>query len=403
MTRRRVLVTGQGAVTAAGLGVEALWEACKSGRSAISTLDMQRPVKNNIRIGAQVKGFDPAAHLEAGIIPFCDRFAQFAVVAADEALRQAGLERAAPLGPGTAVIVGTGIGGADTIEAGIHNAYVTNQRVDPWSVPRLMPNSAASHLSARFGAQGPSFAVSSACASSAQAIGIGAQFIRHGIVERAIVGGAEACMTASGMKSWEALRVLTPDFCRPFSKDRNGMSLGEGAAIFVLESEEAAARRGASPLAELMGYGTSSDAADIVRPDAGGAARAIRLAFDDAGIGPGDIDYVNAHGTGTLANDVTETAALREVFGNRADLLPISSTKPIHGHALGAAGAIELVVTLLALRDEIAPPTINWRVADPKCDLDCVANVARPQPMRAAMSNSFAFGGINAVLVVGRA
>ena len=403
MRRRRVLVTGLGAVTAAGLGVEALWDACRSGRSAVSALDMKRPVKNNIRIGAQVKGFDPDDHLEATILPFCDRFTQFAIVAADEAMRQAGIERGARLGADTAVIVGTGIGGADTIEAGIHNAYVTSQRVDPWSVPRLMPNSAASQISARFGAQGPSFAVSSACASGAQAVGIGAQLIRHGIVERAIVGGAEACMTASGMKSWEALRVLSPDFCRPFSKDRNGMSLGEGAAIFLLEAEDAAARRGASPLAELMGYGTSSDAADIVRPDASGAARAIWLAFEDAGLDPDGIDYVNAHGTGTLANDVTETAALREVFGDRAVSLPTSSTKPIHGHALGAAGAIELVVTLLALRDQIAPPTINWRVPDPKCELDCVPNAARPMAIRAAMSNSFAFGGINAVLVVGRA
>ena len=403
MTRRRVLITGQGAVTAAGLGADALWVACRTGSSAVSPLELARPVKNNIRIGAQVRGFDPTAHIEAAIAPFCDRFSQFAVVAADEAMAQAGLSRADRLGPHTAVIVGTGIGGAETIEAGIHNAYVTEQRVDPWSVPRLMPNAAASQLSARYGAQGPSFAVSSACASGAQAIGIGSQLIRHGLVERAIVGGAEACMTASGMKSWEALRVLSPDFCRPFSKDRNGMCLGEGAAIFVLESESAAARRGAVAFAEILGYGTSSDAADIVRPDAGGAARAIRLALDEAGLDPEDIDYVNAHGTGTLANDVTETSALRDVFGGRLSALPVSSTKPVHGHALGAAGAIELVVTLFALRDQVAPPTINWRTPDPKCDLDCVPNEARSVAMRAVMSNSFAFGGINAVLVVGSA
>ncbi|MDQ0392263.1 nodulation protein E [Labrys monachus] len=402
MTRPRVFITGAGAATAAGIGVAPLWEAAREGRSAVGPLELARPLRSNIRIGAQIRGFDPAAHIESGVLAFCDRFTQFAVVAGDEALAQAGLARGERLGPRTATIVGTGIGGADTIELGMHNAYVTGQRVDPWSVPRLMPNGAASQLSARYGAQGPSFAVASACASGTQAIGLGAHFIRAGLVDRAIVGGAEACITASGMKGWEALRVLSPDFCRPFSKDRNGMVLGEGAGIFVLESEEAARRRGAEPLAELCGYGTSSDAADIVRPDASGAASAMSQALDDAGLPPGAIGYVNAHGTGTLANDAAEAAALHRVFGEGLRRLPVSSTKPIHGHGLGAGGAIELAVTLMALRAGIAPPTANWTTPDPKCDLDCVPGQAREVAMRYAMSNSFAFGGINAVLVLGQ-
>jgi nodulation protein E len=401
--RRRVFITGVGAVTAAGVGVPALWQAAREGRSAIGPLQLARPLRHNIRIGGQLRNFDASAHIEADVLAFCDRFTQFAIVAGDEAMVQAGLSRQERLGERTATIVGTGIGGGETIEQGIHNAYVSGQRIDPWSVPRLMPNAAASQLSARYGSRGPSFAIGSACASATQAIGIAAHFIRAGLVDRAVTGGAEACITASGMKGWEALRVLSPDFCRPFSKDRNGMVLGEGAGIFVLESEETMRARGAEPLAELSGYGTSSDAGDIVRPDAEGAASAIRQALQDAGLAPEAIGYVNAHGTGTLANDATEAAALRRVFGEALHRLPVSSTKPIHGHGLGAGGAIELAVTLMALRDETVPPTINWTTPDPKCDLDCVPGAARAVTMHHAMSNSFAFGGINAVLILGRA
>jgi nodulation protein E len=400
--RRRVFITGCGVVSAAGLGREALWRAARTGESAVGPLHLDRPVRNNIRIGAQLRNFAPADHIDAAIVPFCDRFAQFALVAAEEAVREAGFSPGSQLGQRCAAIVGTGIGGAETIETGIYNAHVTQSRVDPWSVPRLMPNAAASQVSARYGIRGPSFAVSSACASGAQAIGLGLQLIRAGLVDRALVGGSEACMTATGMKSWEALRVLSPDLCRPFSKDRNGMVLGEGAAVFVIEAEEAMRERDGKPLAELLGYGTSSDASDIVRPDPAGAAAAISAALDDAGLKPEAVDYINAHGTGTLANDATEVAALRRVFGDRLPQVPVSSTKPIHGHALGAAGAIELAVTLAALRDETVPPTANWTTPDPKCDIDCVPGSARRVAMRRAMSNSFAFGGINAVLVLGK-
>ncbi len=399
---KRVYVTGAGVVSACGIGMEPFWQTIRSNRSGIGQIEFERSAKNTVRIAGQVRDFDPTSAIGPQTLPFCDRFTQFALVAGQEAMRQAGFADDERQGPRTATIVGTGVGGASTIEAGVYRLFVSGERVDPWSVPRLMPNAAASQLSARFGAKGPSFAVSSACASATQAIGLGAMMIRSGIVDRAIVGGAESCLTATGMRGWEALRVLSPTACRPFSKNRDGMVLGEGAAIFVLESESSMNRRGATPVAELLGYGTSSDAGDIVRPDAEGAATAIREALADAGIAPGAVDYVNAHGTGTNINDMTETTALRAVFGNRLAELPVSSTKPAHGHALGAAGALEFAVTIAALRDQVAPATLNFAIPDPRCEIDCVPLQSRSVPMQIAISNSFAFGGINAVLVVAR-
>jgi nodulation protein E len=252
----------------------------------------------------------------------------------------------------------------------------------------------------RYGANGPAFAVSSACSSANQAIGIGAGLVRSGMVDTAIVGGSEASIAATYIRAWELLRVLTPDFCRPFSVKRTGMTIGEGAGILVLENAETAKARGAEALAEIAGYGTSSDAKDLVRPDPEGAAAAMRDAIEDSGLPAGDIDYVNAHGTGTIMNDAVETVALRSIFGERLGKVAVSSTKPIHGHAIGASSALELIITIHAMREGIAPPTINWIGADPKCDLDAVPNEARKIPIRAAMSNSFAFGGINAAVVV---
>jgi nodulation protein E len=400
--RRRVYVTGAGVVSACGIGMEPFWQTIRENRSGIGPLSFDRPARNTVLIGGAVREFNPTGTIAPSVLPFCDRFAQFALVAAQEAVEQAGFAPDARLGDRTAVIIGTGVGGATTIETGIHRLYVTQERVDPWSVPRLMPNAAASQVSARFGARGPSFAVSSACSSASQAIGIGAQMVRAGMVDRALVGGAEACLTATGLRSWEALRVLSPTACRPFSKNRDGIVLGEGAGVFVIESEAVMAARGARPIAELLGYGTTSDAGDIVRPDVGGASGAMLEALADAGLQPDAIDYVNAHGTGTNVNDMTESAALQAVFGERLASLPVSSTKPAHGHALGAAGALELAVTIAALRDGIAPATLNHEVPDPRCPIDCVPNTARSVPMRIAMSNSFAFGGINAALILGK-
>jgi nodulation protein E len=397
---RRIVVTGMGAVSAAGLGAATLWQAARDGRSCIGEAQFPRPYRGRIRIAAQVRDFDPAEHLTPAELPFCDPVTQYLLAAAEEALAQAGLAQRKPMGPRTATIIGTGIGGAYTFETAIYQTFVEQGRPDPLSVPRVIPSSCPSQLSIRYGCTGPCFAVASACSSATQAIGIGMQLIRSGAVDRAIVGGTEDCVTNCAMFAWEALRVLTPDFCRPFSSGRNGMVLGAGAAVFILEEAEYARARGARPIVEIAGYGTSTDAKDPVRPDAQGAAACMRNTLDDAGLAAEEIDYVNAHGTGTTANDVTEAEALGLVFGNRLSELAVSSTKPIHGHGLGAAGALELVVTIGAVCDNVAPPTINWRGADPKCPVDPVPNEARPMRIKAALSNSFAFGGINASLVV---
>jgi len=400
---RRIVVTGMGAVSAAGIGAPALWQAARAGRSCVGEARFARPYRGRIRIAAQVQDFDPASYLTAVELPFCDPVTQYLLVAADEAVAQAGLALAKPMGPRTATIIGTGVGGMHTLENAYYVTLVEQGRLDPLTVPRLIPSAPPSQASIRYGSTGPCFAVASACSSATQAIGMGAHLIRSGFVDRAIVGGTEDCITNSTMLAWEALRVLTPDACRPFSKGRNGMVIGAGAAVFILEEAELARARGAEALVEIAGYGTSADAKDPVRPDAQGAAACMRNALADAAVEGEAIDYVNAHGTGTTANDATEAEALRLVFGNRLSTLPVSSTKPIHGHALGAAGALELVVTIGAVRESIAPPTINWREADAKCPVDAVPNVARPMPIRTALTNSFAFGGINASLVVRRA
>lgn len=402
MTQRRVVVTGMGAVSAAGIGAKALWEAARDGRQCISELIFPRPSRGRIKTAARVQDFDPAAHVEPEILPLTDPVIRYLIVAADEAVRHSGLSREELKGSRTATIIGTGVGGITSTEESHHTVLVDGGRPDPLTILKLIPSSCPAMISMRYGANGPCYAVASACSSATQAIGVSAHMIRAGLIDRAIVGGTEDCLTIGGMLAWEALRVLTPTFCRPFSKDRNGMVLGAGAGVFILEADEVAAARGARPLGELAGYGTSSDAKDPVRPDAEGAAASMRNALADAGSEPEEIDYINAHGTGTTVNDITEAEAIRLVFGKRAPHVPISSTKPIHGHGLGAGGALELVVTLGALREGIAPPTINWRVADEKCPVDAVPNEARQLPIRTAMSNSFAFGGINAVLVVRR-
>lgn len=402
MPHRRVVVTGMGAVSGTGIGVASLWSAARSGQSAVGEIISERALQGHIKIAAQVKNFKPEQYIEPLVMPFCDRFTQIAIAAADEALAQAQFSRKDRLGDRTGVIVGTGVGGYTSIDDLNFTFYVLKSRTHPMTIPRGMSNGAASHICTRYGCTGPSFAVSSACSSANQAIGIGAFFIRTGLIDRAIVGGSEAGLTPTAMRAWENLRVLTPDFCRPFSKERNGMVLGEGAGIFVLEAEEIARARKTEPLAEIAGYGTTSDAKDMVRPDIDGAEKAMRLALVDAGLSPDAIDYVNAHGTGTILNDVVETEALRRVFGSRLPNLPVSSTKPVHGHGLGAAGALELAITIMAMRENVAPPTINFLHPDPNCDLDPVPNHARELPIRAAMSNSFAFGGINACLIVTR-
>ena len=398
---RLVVITGIGAVSAAGVGADKLWAAARNGISQIRELILSRPYKGRVKIAAQVRDFDPSDYIDADMQPLCDPFTQYAVAAADEAMQQAGLSRDEPQGSRTAVIIGTGIGGINTVDDGLYRLYShLANRPDPLTVPRLIASAGPATVGMRYGCHGPTFAVASACSSATQAIGMGMQMIRAGLVDRAIVGGTEAAITYGTMLSWEALRVLTPDKCRPFSKNRNGMSLGDGAGIFILEASETARARRAPPVAVLSGYGTTSDARDPVRPDVEGAASCMTQALADAGLPASAIDYVNAHGTATVANDANESEALHRVFGNQLARIPVSSTKPVHGHGLGAGGALELIVTLGAINDNIAPPTINFTDPDPKCEVDCVPNVARELLINRAMSNSFAFGGINATLIV---
>ena len=314
---------------------------------------------------------------------------------------QSGLDFHGELGERTAAIIGTGAGGMNTTEDNYHRVFVDGAtRVHPLVIPKAMANAAASQVSMFFGIRGPAFVVASACASATHAIGLAFHMVRSGTVECAVTGGTDACLTFGTIRGWEAMRVMAPDTCRPFSRDRKGMVLGEGAASFVLETLDSARARGAEILAEIVGFGMSADAKDITAPDAGGMARAITGALRDARLDPCDVDHVNAHGTGTLANDRTETQAIKASFGDHAAKLAISSTKSMVGHPLGSAGALELVAALSAVRSGIVPPTIGYLGPDPECDLDYVPNEAREMKVDVAMSNSFAFGGLNAVLAV---
>ena len=330
-----------------------------------------------------------------------DRFAQFAVVAAKEAMAQSGLELTPAMREDGAIITGSCIGGRSAEEVGYRELYIHGRnRVHPLTIPLGMSNAGTSHISMQFGIQGPSYTISTACASSGHAIGQAFQMVRSGIAPMAIAGGSEAPLYFGNLKAWEAMRVISKDTCRPFSADRSGLVLGEGAAMLVLEPLEAALARGARPIAEIVGFGMSADACHITQPSAEGPARAMRMALRDAGLAPEQIGYINAHGTATEVNDRTETAAIRLVFGAHADKLAVSSTKSMHAHTLGAAGAIEAAASALTLASGIIPPTVNYSKPDPVCDLDFVPNTAREQQVEACLSNSFAFGGLNAVLAL---
>jgi len=401
---RRVAITGMGAISAFGNDAPLTWAGMREGRSAIGPIANIPTDLLNIKIAAEVRGFDPAAHFDSKRIVFLDRVAQFALVAAREAVAQSGLEfRASGLGERTACIVGTGIGGENSHNEQSQRFYGDkNPRVHPLAIVRVMANAPACHVGMEFGLTGPSFAVVSACASANHAMAQAFEMVRSGKVDFAVTGGSEACVTVPTIKAWEAMRVTADDTCRPFCKQRRGMVIGEGAGIFVLEEYEHARRRGATILAEFVGAGMSADAGDIVLPSADGAAKALSGALADAQLAPADIDYINAHGTGTPANDPTESKAIRRVFGAHANNVAVSSTKSMHGHALGAAGAIELVAAIGALRDSVIPPTANFIDADPECDLDYVPNTPREKPVRAVLSNSFAFGGLNCVVALRR-
>ncbi len=399
----RVAVTGIGAICALGRNIEDFAASLREGRSGIAPIQSADCSTLRFRNGAEVSGYDHRPYFDDKQSDFMDRFAQFAVIAAREAVADSGIEWTAALRENAAIITGSCVGGQSTEDAGFTNVYKLGQtRVHPLTIPKTMANAGASHISMEFGITGPSYTISTACSSSSHAIGQAFWMVRSGAAPLAITGGSEAPFSFGLLKAWEALRVVSPDTCRPFSKDRKGMILGEGGAMLVLEPLEAARARGARIYAEIAGFGMSSDACHITQPSAEGAARAMRAAVCDAHLMPEVVGYINAHGTGTPANDFTETAAIRAVFGPHADRLAVSSTKSMHGHALGAAGALEALAAILALRYGFLPPTANYNEPDPQCDLDVVPNVARRADIEYALSNSFAFGGLNAVLLFRR-
>jgi nodulation protein E len=398
---RRVAITGLGIISPLGLNLAESWEGFSTGRCAIQTLrDIDRSrVALKIENGAEVRGFDPTKHFEGGKEAYLDRFAQFSVVSAREAIRDSGLQLTPELRENGAVVCGSAVGGQFAIEAGFQDLYVSDRgRVHPLTIPKTMSNAGASQISMELGITGPTYTVSTACSSANHAMGQAFRLVRDGEVEVAVTGGSEAPFAIGFLKAWEAMRVIAPDTCRPFSKDRRGMILGEGGAMLVLEPWEAAKARGARIYAEICGFGMTSDAHHLTQPTVAGPARAMRDALRLAGMAPEEVGYINAHGTGTPGNDPVESRAIREVFGAHADKLGVSSTKSLHGHALGAAGALEAIATVLALYHGILPPTANYNERDPECDLDYIPNKPRVQQVQAALSNSFAFGGLNAVL-----
>ena len=405
---RRVAVTGLGAVSALGVGVQAFWDGLVAGRSGVRRIAQFDPSAYLVQAAAEVPEFEPGEHFDAAQSDMLDRFAQFALVAAGEACRAAGLELTDADRSRAGVAIGSGMGGVVTQDDRYHKLYAEGiTRLHPFSIPRIMNNAAAAQVSMRWGLGGPTLALATACAAAAHAIGEAAEMIRADRADVMIAGGAEAPIAPGVLRCWEAMRVLAPAsggdpsrVCRPFSRDRLGMVLGEGAGIVVLESWDRAAARGTPILAELAGYAATSDAAHLTQPGVEAPARALTIALDQARLAPSDIDYVNAHGTATRLNDSTETAIIKRAFGPAARRLAISSTKAAHGHAMGASAALELIATVLAIRKGVVPPTLNYTQPDPECDLDYVPNNAREMPVRAAVSNSFAFGGLNAVLVV---
>lgn len=400
---KRVVITGAGTINALGHSVASTFEAMREGRCGIGKLEFRDVDRLSIRIGGQVRGFEAEGRFNRQQMSLYDRFTQFTLTAAKEAIEQSGLEFHGELSAKSGVVLGTAGGGVSTWDDNYRSVYEDGKnRVHPFVVPKLMNNAAASHVSMEFNLKGPSFTVSTACASSNHAMAQAFQMVRAGMSPVMITGGSESMLCFGGVKAWEGLRVMSKKACRPFSANRNGMVQGEGAGIFVFEDYEHAQARGADILCEVLGYAMSSDASDIVMPSKQGAARAISGALQDARIDRDRVGYINAHGTGTVANDKTECAAVADVFGPHADRLMMSSTKSMHGHLIGGTGAVELLACIMALKDGVIAPTIGYEEPDPECALDVVPNQAREARVDVALSNAFAFGGLNAVLALGR-
>jgi nodulation protein E len=400
----RVAVTGLGLVCALGNSVSECWHRLAAGESGIRPLTDPGSPPYKFQKGAEARTFNPLEHFSEKDLLMLERFAQMVTVAAREAVAQSGLAFSGDLADQTAVVTGSSVGGQFSEEEGYMRLYrENNSRVGPLTIPRTMANAGASRISLEFGIHGPAYTVSTACSSSNHALGQAFWMVRGGQVQVALAGGSEAIFAEGLLRAWEALRVVSPEVCRPFSLDRRGLSLGEGAGVLVLENWEHAKVRGIPILGEIVGFGMSSDAHHITQPCVQGPAKAMQWALRDASLASDRVDYINAHGTGTVANDATESEAIRTVFGSRADRLLVSSTKSMHGHTLGAAGAIEALVTVLALQHGLVPPTANFTAPDPACNLNVVSNQACRADLEVALSNTFAFGGLNATVVLRRA
>ena len=401
--KHRVAVTGIGVICSIGRNFASFRESLECGRTGIAPMELVDRTLLRFQNGAEVRDYNPLDHFSEKQLSLLDRFAQFALIAARQAVVDAGVEWTDGLRLRTAIVTGSCAGGQRTEDAGYVDLYrESRNRVNPFTIPLTMANAGASHISMEYGIRGPAFTLSTACSSSNHAIGLAFRMVRCGEAPLAIAGGADTPFGMGFLKAWEAMRVVAPDTCRPFSRDRRGMILGEGGAMLVLEPLDAALARGAKVHGEIAGFGMSSDAHHVTQPTADGPALAMRMALEDAGLAPEQVGYINAHGTGTPANDPAEVAAIRQVFGAGAGRLPVSSTKSMHGHLLGGAGAVEAAATLLALGSGILPPTANFTAPDPDCAIDAIPNHARRSEIEFALSNSFAFGGLNAVLAFRR-
>ncbi|NVK46456.1 MAG: beta-ketoacyl-[acyl-carrier-protein] synthase family protein [Rhodobacteraceae bacterium] len=401
---KRVVITGAGTVNALGLDVPATLAAMAEGKNGISDLEFRDVDRLAIKIGGQIHDWNAEGRFNRQQMALYDRFTQFTLAAAQQAIGQSGLEFVGDLALRSGVVLGTSGGGLTTQDDNYRMVYEEGKnRVHPFVVPKLMNNAATSHVSMEYNLKGPCFTVATACASSNHAMGQAFNMIRSGMATAMVTGGSESMLCFGGVKAWEGLRVMSKDACRPFSMNRNGMVQGEGAAVFVFEDYDHAKARGADILAEVIGFAMTSDASDIVMPSKQGAARAISGAMQDAKINASEIGYINAHGTGTAANDKTECAAVADALGAHADNIMISSTKSMHGHLIGGTGAVELLACLMALKDGIIAPTINYEEPDPECALDVVPNEARDAKVDVVLSNAFAFGGLNAVLALRKA
>ena len=400
----RVVITGIGVVSALGNNAGDFWRGLAEGRSGIDEITKTDVSTVRFTRAAEVKGFKPEEHFDDKALIWLDPFSHYGIVAAREAVRDSGIEFDASLRDRAGVITGSCLGGKMTEDELYFKLYAEGkQRHQPVAIPRAMANAVASHVSMEFGLTGATFTTSTACSSANHAIGQAFWLVRQGTLDAAITGGSEAPICFGNLKAWETMRVVSPDTCRPFSKDRTGMVLGEGGAMFVIENLEVAMARGAKIYAEIVGFGMSADAHHLTMPLADGAARAMRGAIADGGLALEEVGYINAHGTGTQANDPMESAAIRKVFGDLADDIRVSSTKSMHGHTLGAAGAIEAAATVLGFKNGLLPPNANFTEADPECPVNVIANEAVAAEPAAALSNSFAFGGLNAVLAFRRA